>query len=264
MLNYFSQFHGSPSTTKRKNPRDYFETVVQLDIGGIINADIAEHLSNGTLKKTNTSTPKLEQNRKRFLPVMPRLSRISLEPWPSATNLEESTLSYDDVKLNSDVPLQHSLSVQKPPPYISITRQPTEDDEDSMIEKGFINSAFSQENHDELFNSDNSFEMSEPLSLSKINLSKSVASRRQSSSSTAKRRKIIRWRRAFHNATAQVRRKTINSLPLEKKIIFQTRENYLDVVGGNTDISLSELSKKSNCEHFNSSICQSNIANNIV
>ncbi|KAF7996243.1 hypothetical protein HCN44_001875 [Aphidius gifuensis] len=211
IINKKNQYHGSPSTTQ-KIQRDYFDTIVQMDE---LNCEgETGHLSNGTLKKINMTTPKLEQNRKRFLPVMPRLSRISLQPWPSATNLEESTLSYENSKQNNDGSLQHSLSIQNPSPYnINITRQLTEDNDDVSANDNdncFVNSAFSKEINDDLTTCKNSFEMNDSLS-------SKILTKRKSSNYIAKRRKVLRWRRTFHKTTAQVRRKSINNFPLEKK-----------------------------------------------
>lgn len=169
------------------------------------------HLSNGTLKKINMTTPKLEQNHKRFLPAMPRLSRISLQPWPSATNLEESTLSYENSKPNNNGLLQHSLSIQNPTPYINKARQLTDDD--GSIDDNdncFVNSAFSKEINDDLTACKNSFEMNDSSS-------SKILTKRKNLNNIAKRRKVLRWRRAFHKTTAQMRRKSINNFPLEKK-----------------------------------------------
>ncbi|KAK0083072.1 hypothetical protein PV326_006891 [Microctonus aethiopoides] len=221
------QISGSPSTTP-KMARNNSETIVQLDIQDApIDSDNNQPINmTGTLKKSIIKTaPWLEINRKCFVPTSIKMSKVNLQPWPSATNLEETTLSYD----KSD----NSFSMQSPPPFITIRRESSDEKYNvRYCEKGFFNSAFSQENlptDTEPSSSVNNitYECTEDNDERLRALPKFFV-RRQSSTSSAKnvrKKKALagRWRRALDAATAQVRRKTTDNLPsINKLIITQT------------------------------------------
>lgn len=214
----------------------------------------------GAIKKiTSRSMPWAELNRKRFLTSAPK-AKVNLQPWPSATNLEESTLSYDSC--------QHTLSVQSPPPFISIHRgsenQSLDDDTGDL--GGFFNSAFSPEHIPEMdkgiaggSSSSHTIELPEDLAKSKASVRYTIR-RPSTASSNSKKRKAFsgRWRRAFDSATAQLRRKTIDCVPAVPKIIPQTSSTpnlkSLTIVS-NKDLIIRASSEEQDVEKIKQASC---------
>ncbi|CAG5099627.1 Similar to BEST2: Bestrophin-2 (Homo sapiens) [Cotesia congregata] len=210
-----SSIIGSPSATPKKT-ESTTETIIQLDnpepvesLASELSIDRSQHTP-GAVKRNSRSLQWLELNRKRFIPLA-KLSRVSVQPWPSATNLQESTLSYETPK---------SSSLQSPPPSISVSCGSDEPNDDLQ---GFFNSAFSQEH---LPDTDKSLKQQASEESNSAVASKSKKSRtrflvrRQSSVSSSKKRKIFRWKRPLDST--QSRRKTTDCVPSPADIIPQT------------------------------------------
>ncbi|XP_008545315.1 bestrophin-4 [Microplitis demolitor] len=212
------QIIGSPSATPKKT-ESFTETIIQLDNSEPIEPPLAEQSFDrqhtpGPVKRNSRSFQWLELNRKRLIPTS-KLAKVNVRPWPSATNLQESTLSYESGPKSS---------IQSPPPSISVSCGSDEPNEDLH---GFFNSGFSQEH---LPDTDrpagtnrNSFEVCEDPGSGVVKPKKPRSRflvRRQSSVSSSKKRKIFRWKRPL--GSNQSRRKTVDSVPSAAEIIPQT------------------------------------------
>ncbi|XP_011298635.1 bestrophin-4 [Fopius arisanus] len=209
-LNGKRQIIGNPSASKVS--RNYSETVIPLDIHEF--NEIEGQPVSSAQKKSSKLTPKSE--RRRFFPFSQK-PQPSIRPWPSATNLEESTLTYPSTKDNGESTTDHSLSIQSPPPYITV-RSGSQDDP-SEEPQGFFNSAFSQELSEDLS------ELND-VSIKNANESPKTRSapkflvRRQGSVGSGRKRKGIRWKRPLDTHVS--RRRTVDCIPSAKKIISQT------------------------------------------
>ncbi|XP_015117983.1 bestrophin-4 isoform X1 [Diachasma alloeum] len=208
-LNGKRQIIGNPSASKVS--RNYPETVIPLDLHEF--NEIEGQSVSSAQKKSVKLTPKVE--RRRFFPFPPK-AQPNIRPWPSATNLEESTLTYASTKENGDPENALSLSIQSPPPYITVRSESQDDPSEEA--QGFFNSAFSQEHLPEV--SEVSCGIRSVGDSPKTRTAPKFLVRRQGSVGSGPKKKGIRWKRPLDTHVS--RRRTVDCLPSAKKIISQT------------------------------------------
>lgn len=234
----FSQISESPPGTP-KAARNNSETIVHLgNQQGLQGNDHPERLSLSDAVKrfsglSKCSSPRLD-NRKMFIPAR-QSSRVSLQPWPSATNLYNS--------LNSDTTTEGKTSPTflKPETVDERTRRLSSQSDLSLevptimgladdLRRGIINSAFSQERVDFEVGGEesgtsraNQFDVQlRQLADSRHGPPPKFLVRRQRSMGSCRKKKGVRWKSALDG---KFRRKTVDCLPRVEIALAQAKSS---------------------------------------
>ncbi|XP_034935480.1 bestrophin-4-like [Chelonus insularis] len=205
------QISGSSSSTTSQKIQSYPETVIQLDVQDTIESQTRQLQHSEEKHKKHSKSQWLELRRKRFLPTTSKLiNKITIQPWPSATNLQDYPSSQKTSK---------SSSVQSPLPY----KNTSCDMGDAMCteDQGFFNSRLFQKTIEKsIFGKDVINDEKEEDTISIRNHRFFI--RQQGPESSSKRKKCSNWKRSLDRATAKMRRRTEDNIPSTMKMIIQT------------------------------------------
>ncbi|KAG7202965.1 hypothetical protein KM043_010102 [Ampulex compressa] len=229
------QISGAPQTTPKMD-RNCSETVLQMDIQESptdVEQPEQRRVITEAVKRfsalARSSTPRIDQNRKPFFPVI-KAPRVILQPWPSATNVAKmGKQTIDSPAVSDDV----NPWTRKPcRTILEATRLQAQEEE---APRSFVNSAFdretSREEKEARREEGSPVEVGQCLQLevpddlpyidepAKPRPNTKLLVRRQKSNGSLRKKRSLQWKQIIEDRPGRFRRRTTDAIPTVEKVI---------------------------------------------